>query len=165
MFSSNSSIADALITNMFSQLDLECADRTLSELGDADDFVEWLGSMLWEPEMASRFFRGELDIVGLVYEYLIDSLDQSDDVIAYIRDSAMGNIYCNYIATSIDYDLSDDDEFKKLLRKEVTQKMPRNATVDQLLDAYLEEHEDMKGEVLEWVLGEMNITVGESVCE
>ena len=116
------------------------------------DFIDWLTNKIDEKEFdGSRLLQGLEDVVALVYEFAIDKIGYETSIAEYVRDRGLENLYSNYLATTIDYDLSEDKEFAYLVKKYAEGKN---------LEERLVEHFSKSNLALaKWVLSEMSINI------
>lgn len=144
----------AILGNMFGSMDIECANNILEEVnGDADEFAEWLTGAC-----PDTLVRGEVDIVSAVYEYLISEVDTRIDVTEYIVEKAQEHLYSNCLDTQIDYDLYDDDKFRKLLIHEIAGRKKGLDNSDLMLK-FFEACDEYDTKIMRWLCNEMGLSV------
>lgn len=137
--------------------DLDLASEILDTLVSSEavsrgDFTDWLVDKINDDNFnISHLIAGHDDIVALMYEFAINKLGYETPITEYIHCTAMENLCGNYLATNIDYDLSEDDEFKKLVKKH-----SKGKNIVQRLKNHFEEN-DINLQLANWVLFEMGI--------
>lgn len=122
------------------------------------DFIDWIVDQIDDNGFVpTHLITGEEDIVSLVYEFAINKLGDETPITEYIKDIALEHLYRNYLTTSIDYDLSEDETFEKLVKKHSNGK-----TLEQRLVNHFEK-ENVNLNLAQWVLEQMDINISEEV--
>lgn len=122
------------------------------------DFIDWLVDQIDDHGFnLTHLITGEEDIVALVYEFAIKKLGNETPITEYIQDRAIDYLYGNCICTSIDYDLSEDKTFEKLVKK-----YSKGKTLEQRLVNHFEK-ENVNLNLAQWVLEQMDINISEEV--
>lgn len=116
-----SEIFKQLTSNMFVFKDhqLKIADKILEDSGmSAGAFSQWVNE---QPDVIlASLLKGNMDIIRLVYIYLLSFLNSEDEIELYIKTVAYNHLVINdYHITTLEYDLSTDETFKKLLESKL----------------------------------------------